>query len=316
MTLAPAGAATPPTGVAALGTFEFGTRALPADVAHQLLDTYQELGGRLIDTAPTYGPHSGAFLAEPLIGAWLQAVGAPGMRVITKAGLDPTRPDRGDLRPETILASARRSAERLGRPTILVLHRDDPTVPVGEIADAADRAVGEGLAEQVGASNWTTARLNAWTTYAAAARLAAPALTAPLWSLAARADPPAEPWLVEADPAHLDMAARHGMTLTPYRTLAAGYLAARHSGRHRAHHSAAYDTAAGRGRRARLHQVAAALGMTPHGLALAWLRAHRPAPVIPVIGPRTPEQLAQSMAGAAQADRVTPALAAYLQDGP
>ncbi|GHE38511.1 aldo/keto reductase [Streptomyces lavendulocolor] len=316
MTSTPTGAATPLPGVAALGTFEFGTPALPADRARRLLDTYQELGGWLIDTAPTYGPHGGAFLAEPLIGAWLHAAGAPGMRVITKAGLDPARPDQGDLRPETILASARRSADRLGRPTILVLHRDDPAVPVDEIADAAERTAREGLAERVGASNWTTARLEAWATYAAAARLTAPTLTAPLWSLAARADPPAEPWLVEADRAHLDMAARHGMTVTPYRTLAAGYLAARHSGRHTAHHSAAYDTEAGRERRARLHQAAAALRMTPHGLALAWLRAHRPAPVIPVIGPRTHQQLAESMVGAAQAERVTPALAAYLQAGP
>lgn len=315
MSLTPTSAATPLTGVAALGTFEFGTSALPADRARQLLDTFHELGGRLIDTAPTYGPHNGTFQAEPLIGAWLRHTGTT-TRVITKAGLDPAHHDQGDLRPEAILTSARRSTDRLGRPVTLVLHRDDPTVPVDEIADAADRATREGLAEQVGASNWTTARLDAWASHAAAARITAPTLTAPLWSLATRADPPPEPWLVEADHAHLAMAARHGMTITPYRTLAAGYLATRHSGRHNAHHGTTYDTANGRARRARLHEMAAQLRMTPHGLALAWLRAHRPAPVIPVIGPRTPEQLTESMAGATQAERVTPELAAYLQADP
>ncbi|MFJ4679102.1 aldo/keto reductase [Kitasatospora sp. NPDC088783] len=316
MTLPSTSAATPLAGVAALGTFEFGTPAIPDDRARLLLDDFQELGGRLIDTAPTYGPADGAFRAEPLIGAWLRAAGATGMRVITKAGLDPARPHQGDLRPERILASARRSAERLGRPVVLLLHRDDPAVPVAEIADAADRTVREGVAEQVGASNWTAARLTAWAGYAAAARKAAPTVTAPLWSFIPRADPPEEPWLVEADPGHLAMAARHGMTVVPYRTLAAGYLAARHSGRHTHHHARTYDTALGRGRRDRLHQTAAALQMTPHGLALAYLRAHRPAPVIPVIGPRTRPQLAESMAGAAQAGRITPALAAYLESRP
>ncbi|MGW0883286.1 aldo/keto reductase [Streptomyces sp. NPDC002671] len=315
MTLAPTGAATPLAGVAALGTFEFGTAAIPADQACRLLDSYQELGGRLIDTAPTYGPTGTGFRAEPLIGAWLRAAG-PGMRVITKAGLDPARPGRGDLRPEAILASARRSAERLGQAAVLLLHRDDPTTPLDEIADAADRAVREGVAEQVGASNWTTARLSAWAGHAAAARLAAPAVIAPLWSLIPRDDPPAEPWLVEADPGHLAMAAKFGMTVVPYRTLAAGYLAGRHSGRHTHHHAGTYDTALGRERRDRLHQVAAALEMTPHGLALAYLRAHRPAPVIPVIGPRTLQQLGESMAGAAQAGRVTRELAAYLEARP
>ncbi|MFJ6140767.1 aldo/keto reductase [Kitasatospora sp. NPDC092286] len=314
MTLTPTSAATLP-GVAALGTFEVGTTAIPDDQACGLLDAYQELGGRIIDTAPTYGPTDRGFRAEPLIGTWLRTAG-PGMRVITKTGLDPARPDRGDLRPEKILASARRSTDRLGQASILLLHRDNPAVRVAEIADAADRAVREGLAVQVGASNWTTARLSTWAAYAAAARLAAPTVTAPLWSLIPRAVPPAEPWLVEADPGHLAMAARYGMTVIPYRTLAAGYLAARHSGRHADHHAGTYDTAAGRERRDRLHQAAAALRMTPHGLALAYLRAHRPAPVIPVIGPRTLQQLGESMAGAAQAGRVTRELAAYLEGRP
>jgi hypothetical protein len=45
--------------------------------------------------------------------------------------------------------------------------------------------------------------------------------------------------------------------------------------------------------------------MTPHGLALAWLRAASPASVVPVIGPRTVAQLHESMSGAAAAHRVT-----------
>jgi aryl-alcohol dehydrogenase-like predicted oxidoreductase len=303
-------------GPAALGTFEFGTPALPAARAYELLDAYYDQGGRLIDTAPTYGPDGGTFHAEPLIATWLKVTGAPGVDVISKAGLDPARPERGDLRPETILATAAGSAGRLGVPFILVLHRDDPQVPVGEVADVASRAVDAGLASAIGASNWTAARLEAWAAGARRRGLPGPQLTAPLWSLAPRADPPAEPWLAEATPGHLDVAARYGMTVTPYRTLAAGFLAAGHSGRHAAHHAVAYDTLVGRDRRERLRRAARVLGMTSHGLALAWLRAASPAPVIPVIGPRTVAQLRESMSGAAAAHRVTREVAAYLEGRP
>jgi aryl-alcohol dehydrogenase-like predicted oxidoreductase len=300
-------------GPAALGTFEFGTPALPAARAFELLDAYYEKGGRLLDTAPTYGPDGAAFRAEPLIAAWLRASGAPGVHVISKAGLDPARPERGDLRPETILATAAGSAGRLGVPFILVLHRDDPRIPVDEVTDAASRAVAAGLASGTGAANWTAARLEAWAVCARRRGLPGPQLTALLWSLAPRADPPAEPWLAEATPGHLHVAARYAMTVTPYRTLAAGFLAAGHSGRHAAHHATTYDTPAGRERRERLRRAARVLGMTPHGLALAWLRAASPAPVIPVIGPRTVAQLRESMAGAAAAHLVTPDVAAYLE---
>ena len=311
--------ATPPlagAGPAALGTFEFGTPAVPAAQAYELLDAYYEQGGRLIDTAPTYGPDGGTFRAEALIATWLRTTGAPGVHVISKAGLDPARPERGDLRPETILATAAGSVGRLGVPFIMVLHRDDPRIPVDEIAGAASRAMAAGLASGAGASNWTAARLEAWAACARCCGLAGPQVTAPLWSLAPRADPPAEPWLAEATPEHLAVAARYGMTVTPYRTLAAGFLAGGHSGRHAAHHAAAYDTPAGRECRERLRRAARALGMTPHGLALAWLRAASPAPVIPVIGPRTVRQLNESMSGAAAAHRVTPDVAAYLEGRP
>lgn len=303
------------SGPAALGSFEFATAAVPAARAYELLDAYHELGGRLLDTAPTYGPGpDGSFGAERLIATWLRTTGADGVHVISKAGLDPNRPDRGDLQPETILASARRSAEIIGAPIALVLHRDDPQVPIPEIAEAADRAVRERTASRVGASNWRTGRLAAWADRARVAHLTCPEITAPLWSLAPRTHPIAEPWLIEADAAHLAFAARTAMTITPYRTLAAGFLAARHSGRHAAHHGAAYDTPDNRARRDRLRRAAADLGMSPTGLALAYLSAAAPG-VVPVIGPRSLGQLREAMAGAAAADRVTAQVAAYLATG-
>lgn len=311
------GAARPPlhtsSGPAALGTFEFTTPALPERRALELLDTYYQCGGRLLDTAPTYGPHAdGTFHAEQLIATWLRTTGVSDVHVITKTGLNPDRPDLGDLRPHTILDQARRSADRLGAGFTLLLHRDDPSVPLDEIADATDNTVRQGYASGLGASNWTTTRLTGWAAHARTRNLTVPDVTAPLWSLIPRTRPAPEPWLVEADQPHLHHAAQQGMTITPYRTLAAGYLTAHHTGRHAEHHTTTYDTPTGRARRARLHEAAATLRMTPHGLALAYLRAAAPR-VIPVIGPRTVTQLRQCMAGAAAAARLTPDLIAYLE---
>ncbi|MFI7087585.1 aldo/keto reductase [Streptomyces anulatus] len=312
-TPAPAGPVTGPAGAGpwdrpgpvALGTFEFGA-AIPEQRALQLLDAHHELGGRIIDTAPTYGPAPDGYRAETIVARWAAATGVPAA-VVTKAGLDPARPEHAALDPATLMRSARQSADRLGSPLAgFLLHRDDPTVPVGEIAGTAHRLITEGTTLRVGASNWTTKRLHEWIDYAHDHNLRAPELTSPLWSLAARrTDPGPEPWLVDADPTHLALAAAHQLTVLPYRTLAAGYLSPRHSGRHHTHHTAAYDTPANRVRRERLHGTAARHGLAPEGIALAYLRAAgAPARVVPVTGPTTVRQLRATMTGAAAAEQL------------
>jgi aryl-alcohol dehydrogenase-like predicted oxidoreductase len=321
----PAGPANGPAGAGcwdrpgpvALGTFEFGA-ATPTQLAFQLLDVHHELGGRIIDTAPTYGPSPDGYRAETIVARWAAATGVPAS-VVTKAGLDPARPEHADLDPDTLMRSARQSADRLGSTLAgFVAHRDDPAIPVGEIADAAHRLIAEGTALRVGASNWTTERLQQWISYARDHGLSVPELTSPLWSLAARrTDPIPEPWLVEADHTHLALAAAHHLTVLPYRTLAAGYLAPRHSGRHRAHHATAYDTPANRVRRARLHATAARLGLAPEGVALAYLRAAgAPATVVPVTGPTSVRQLRDAMTATHLLPILTPDTLAHLSGAP
>ncbi|MER6125940.1 aldo/keto reductase [Streptomyces sp. NPDC001795] len=299
-------------GTVALGTFEFGA-AIPDATALRLMDTHHALGGRIIDTAPTYGPSADGYRAEELIGRWLtsRAVDAA---VVTKAGLDPARPGKGELDPTRLIRSAHDSADRLGIPLAgFLLHRDDDTVPVDEIADACHRLVADGTVLRVGASNWTTQRLEAWIHHARSAGLTSPQVSQPLWSLARRAEPCPEPWLVEADGSHLALAAFYEITVMPYRTLAAGYLAAAHSGRHSSHHASTYDTAVNAVRRDRLRTTARSLDVPMHGLALAYLRTHPCARVVPVTGARTLRQLRETMTGAAAAaERLTPDLRAHL----
>ncbi|MFM9540117.1 aldo/keto reductase [Streptomyces turgidiscabies] len=298
-------------GHVALGTFEFGS-SIPATTAMELMDVHHHLGGRIIDTAPTYGPTALGCRSEQVISRWLRSRRLPA-GVVTKAGLNPARPACADLDPAGLIRSAHQSAERLGTPLAgLVLHRDDPAVPVDELADACNRLVADGTAHRIGASNWTTRRLSTWIAHAEARRLARPQITQPLWSLARRTHPCPEPWLVEADDDHLALAVREQLTVMPYRTLAAGYLAAHHSGRHTAHHTATYDTPANAARRDRLRAAATALGVPVESLALACLRADTAAHVLPVTGARTVRQLRQTMSGVAAADQMTADLHTHL----
>ncbi|MEO3976827.1 aldo/keto reductase [Streptomyces sp. CAU 1734] len=295
----------------ALGTFEFGS-ALSARRVFELLDTFHDLGGRVLDTAPTYGPTASGPRAEQLIGRWLATTGAR-MYTVTKAGLAPARPGQADLRPEQLIRSAEQSAQRLGAPpAALVLHRDDPAVPVGEVADALQHLIDTGTIQAAGASNWTTARLHAWCTHSAGAGRTGPRITQPLWSLARRTAPCPEPWLTEADPEHLAFAEQYGLTVMPYRTLAAGYLADRHSGRHHAHHTTTYDTLGNAGRRVRLRAAARRLGISGTALALAYLRSATRAHVVPVIGPTSIRQLTSVMTDTGRAGRLSPDLCAHL----
>ncbi|WP_435109210.1 aldo/keto reductase [Nocardiopsis synnemataformans] len=276
-------------GPLALGTFEFGS-TLNTAATHALLDAFAERGGQLLDTAPTYG---GAH-AETLIGDWARRSGAP-VRIVTKAGLDPARLDRAVLDADHLAASAERSAHRLGRPAdVLVLHRDDPAVPVAEVAHTLHHITRTGTAVRVGASNWSTPRLRAWIAYARAHDLTIPVCTQPLWSLARRTRPVREPWLVEADDDHLHLAIEQNLAVLPYRVLAAGFLATHHSGRHDAHTHATYRTDANTARLHRLREVAADLCTTSTVAAISYLRAATAAAVIPIMGARTPAQVREA----------------------
>lgn len=298
-------------GPAALGTVEFGAR-LTADDSSRLLEHFAAAGGRLLDTAPTYGtlPGDPPGRAEHILGTWLERSGAP-LRVATKVGLDPaTR--RPDLHPDRLYDSVQRSAARLRRNRIdlLLLHRDDPTIPLGELADVLHRLATETAITSVGCSNWSATRLDALAHHLAARAVhhtpdpAADRIllraTSPLWSLARRARNPMDAELKEALPADLAAARRHELMVLPYRAAALGWFSYTDSrprgGGHSDYLRATYDTVGNRARRARARRVAAALGCTSHQVALAWL-TNAELPVLPILGATSIEHLTESLIG-------------------
>lgn len=252
-----------------LGTLGFSTGR--PDAAFALLDTFVELGGRLVDTAAVYGDGE----SERVIGAWLRArpEAARVVAVLTK-GAHPDAAMRSRMTPELIAADLEASLERLalGVVDVYLVHRDDPAVPVGEILGALDGLVRAGRTRAIGVSNWTLARLDEALGYATAHDLAPVAVSSSYLGLA---EPNELPWagcVSARDPATLAWHARTGVPLLAWSAQSSGFFA---EGFDAATASAdtvrAYVSDANAARRARAGDVGTRIGATTAQVALAWV---------------------------------------------
>jgi aryl-alcohol dehydrogenase-like predicted oxidoreductase len=288
----------------ALGTAGFGTD-LPFDAAARLLDAFVAAGGNHLDTAHDYASWipKGAGASERTLGQWLRASGMRSqMLIATKAGCTQgqiKRIKRDILRKELTLSLERLEIDQVD---IFWLHRDDPTVPVDEILGWLAELRKEKRFVSCGASNWSSARL-------AEAQLRAAALGIPGfvasqcgWNLAAleanEFDPGDARFLQMEDEA---WHARTGFPLVAWESQAGGFFSGHYEpglkpASPRAHVvTLHYANTANWSRLAIAREIASARGATPNQVALAWLRQQN-FPVIPVIGPRTLEQLQDSLA--------------------
>lgn len=128
--------------------------------AFELLDALYAEGARAFDTAPVYGR------AEALLAEWVRARGVrPSVLIIDKGAHPDAHGHR--VNPGAIASDAARSADVLGSSIDLyLLHRDDPTVPVGEIIDSLNEQRRAGHIGAFGASNWTHVRIQEANEYA------------------------------------------------------------------------------------------------------------------------------------------------------
>lgn len=154
----------------ALGSGRFN-RDFPVD---EIVDAYRGLGGNFIDTAHCYSfwLESGAGASERSIADYFKRNGGrDGIIVATKGG-HPSAPGyrttRKHMSPERIRADIDDSLARLEFDHIDLywLHRDDESVPVSEIVDFLNEEVDLGRISELGASNWSTPRIEAANQYA------------------------------------------------------------------------------------------------------------------------------------------------------
>jgi aryl-alcohol dehydrogenase-like predicted oxidoreductase len=151
----------------ALGTIYFDS-TIDRETSFEILDTYYDAGGRLLDTANNYATWLEGYdepQSEYLLGEWLDERGVrEEMTIATKLGFNPPGMPRS-LDPDLIRESVDASRERMGLDTIdlLYAHVDDPDTPQEDTMAALAEVVDDGTVRHLGASNfpaWRVARAN------------------------------------------------------------------------------------------------------------------------------------------------------------
>ncbi|MDC8758274.1 aldo/keto reductase [Janthinobacterium fluminis] len=254
-----------------------------------------ELGVSFIDTAEVYGPFSN----EELLGKALKGKRGQ-VQIATKFGFKILPQGEGlermagvDSRPEHIREAVTGSLQRLGIDSIDLLyqHRIDPAVPVEDVVGVMADLVREGKVRHLGLSEVTAATLRR---AHAVHPIAAVQSEYSLWS---------------RDPEHgvLPACRELGIGFVPYSPLGRGFLTGALTSRDSLAHDdfrrglPRFDAAAMQHNLTplrRFGELAAARGMTPAQLALAWL-LHQGEHIVPIPGARSVVHLEEN-AGAAR----------------
>ena len=245
-----------------------------------LCEAFIAAGGTCFDTARIYGDET-----EAGVGRLVERLGIRDSVVVVGKGAHTP-----DCRPEAVAGQLDRSLEllRTDRVDVYLLHRDDPTVPVGEFVDAVDAEVRAGRAAAVGVSNWTAERFEAFNAYAADEGRTPAVLVSNQLSLAEMLEP-VWPGCLRADTGW------HERTQTPLHAWSAqarGFFTGRPEDDELRDSWLSEQNLA---RRSRAEALAEKLGVPTAAVALAWVLA-RPFPTLAVVGPRDRRELADCLA--------------------
>lgn len=192
-----------------------------------LLDAVYEQGCTTFDTAWVYAGGKN----EQTVGRWVRERGIRDQVVIIGKGAHPAD-GRNRVTPADITADIHTSLGRFGFDEIdlYLLHRDDPTVPVGLLVDVLNEHQRAGKIQAFGGSNWSTERIGEANAYAAVNGLTPFVASSPNFSLARQIKPPWAGCLTISGPEHAPdrawYAAQH-MPLFTWSSLAGGFLSGR-----------------------------------------------------------------------------------------
>lgn len=263
------------------GLDELGTRAV--------LDRGLDLGMTIIDTAHSYA----AGESQRMIGRWLAQDQSrrPRVAIVDKVGVV-DGPDGlvADLSPGTVARCSAEGRTRLGVRSVDVVmaHGPDPDTPVRETLEAFAKLIEQDQARHWGLSNVNLDELRAWLEEANTLGVSQPLLVENEFSLLARGD--------ESDV--LPLCRKHRIGFLAFSPLAGGVLSGKYRrGEHPPPGSrlslrpdaAASMTGELHERLEILAARSASFGVSPAGLALAWVMA-QPG-VRPIAGASTPAHL-------------------------
>ncbi|GAP07793.1 predicted oxidoreductase related to aryl-alcohol dehydrogenases [Anaerolinea thermolimosa] len=304
-----------------LGTADFGS-TIDESTAFRMLDSFLDSGGNFIDTAKIYadwlpGERS---ISEKTIGRWLRQSSKRHRIILATKGAHPHLETMltPRLSRAEILSDLDASLRHLGVEVIDLywLHRDDPNRPVAEILETLNEAVRQGKIRAFGCSNWRVERIRAALETALAHRLVPFIADQMFWNLAL-VDPRTmgDSTLVAMDEPLRRYHNETGLAAIPYSSQANGFFNKMARGQVDALnplHRQMYLHAENLARFQRADQLCRETGLSITQVVLGYLLS-QPFPTVPIIGPRTLEQLADSLSAAEI--RLTPEQIRTLEQG-
>jgi aryl-alcohol dehydrogenase-like predicted oxidoreductase len=295
----------------ALGAMQMGNETSEED-STRILDRYRAIGGSFIDTADCYEwwarPGSTGGESEELLCSWMRSRACRDETFLaTKgSGLPVHSPDlwAADGTPDwelarrtfsgagaaNLRAALEGSLRRLGTDHVdlYYVHVDDRSTPLDETLAALASFVAEGKVRYLGWSNVATWRLERIRGRCAANGWPLPVAVQQQHSYL-QPRPGADSISIVSGEQLDYLRANTDQTLVAYSPILKGIYdsAVKRDGHWMMDSYAGPDTEA---RLAVLGEVAAEAGVTPNQLVVAWLLHQRSPRVVPLIGPRTPDQ--------------------------
>lgn len=259
--------------------------------ASAMFDAFYEIGGTTFDTAYIYGGGR----CEGLLGRWVENRGVREDVVVIAKGAHTPHCD-----PESISSQLEESLERqrTDYADLYMMHRDDPSVPVGEFVDAMDELVRAGKIRAFGGSNWTPERVDAANAYAAEHGKHGFRLLSNHFGLAEALDVPWAGCEHATDPASKAWLRERQIPLFPWSSQARGFFTGRAAPESRsdAELVRCYYSDENFERLKRARMIAAEQGVPPTAVALAFV-LHQPFPTFPLFGPRSIAEMRSSTLG-------------------
>jgi aryl-alcohol dehydrogenase-like predicted oxidoreductase len=284
-----------------LGTAEFGS-SLDDSVSEEILKTYLDAGGNVLDTAEIYAAWlpNGEHRSELFLGNWLRKNKNRDQLIISTKGAHPRLDsmDKPRMSKAVVEADLDSSLQRLGigHADIYWLHRDDPGTPVEEIVLMLEEFRKAGKIRYSGLSNWTEGR-------AEAARVAAEKLgVQPIigvqnqWSLAKADASKGDPTWAYTDDSFAQWHTDHNIAAFPYTTQASGYFRRLETDSLDKAPDLVrrlFDSPENRERYKRIKTIQSETEVSIGAIVLSYLLS-QPFPVFPLIGPKKSTDLIES----------------------
>ncbi len=257
-------------------------------------DAWMEAGGNAFDTGFVYGGGR----HEKVVGDWIANRGvAKEVITIVKGAHTPY------CLPGAITAQLNISLERLGldHAPIYVMHRDNPSVPVGEFVDELNALHKSGRIGAFGGSNWSVPRLKEANAYAAKHNLKPMTILNNNLSLAVMEKPVWDGCVTSNTPDTLAFLRESKIAHVSWSSQARGYFLPE-AMRNRLPPDTAPETcfgsAANAERRKRAEHLARDMNVSAHNIATAWVLGQS-FPSLALVGPRTPGEIASTLPGVA-----------------